>query len=139
MKIKAEEKDIWEILYNLTDNAVRYGKQGGTVQILMSEGQLQVKDDGIGISPEHIGHIFEEFYRIDETRGNTAGGTGLGLSIVKAIVTAYGGRIDVEIVYGQGSVFTVTFPLGERMMAKYSFFRSLSALVSAVLLFFSPA
>ncbi len=110
MKIKAEEKDIWEILYNLTDNAVRYGKQGGTVQILMSEGQLQVKDDGIGISPEHIGHIFEEFYRIDETRGNTAGGTGLGLSIVKAIVTAYGGRIDVESVYGQGSVFTVTFP-----------------------------
>ena len=110
MQVRAAEKDIWEILYNLTDNAVRYGKDGGYVRIVMEPGRIEVQDDGIGIAPEQIGHIFEQFYRVDETRESPAGGTGLGLSIVKAIVNGYGGRIEAESTDGEGTVFTVTFP-----------------------------
>lgn len=109
LTVQAVEKDIWEILYNLTDNAVRYGKVGGSVRIRLSEGCIAVEDDGIGIAPEYLSRVFEQFYRVDESRDATVGGTGLGLSIVQAIVRRCGGDISVTSAPGEGSCFTVRF------------------------------
>ena len=114
-KIRGTEKDIWEILFNLTDNAIRYGREGGYVRIDMEPGRVEVSDNGIGIDPEHVGHIFEQFYRVDESRQNDASGTGLGLSIVRAIVENCGGTIRVESRYGVGTSFILEFPVEETL------------------------
>lgn len=106
-EVMALSKDVWEILYNLTDNAIRYGREGGRVEILLSKGEIRVKDNGVGVAPEHLPHLFEQFYRVDETRGMASGGTGLGLSIVRTLVARCGGTIDVESMLGAGSTFTV--------------------------------
>jgi signal transduction histidine kinase len=74
---------------------------------------VAVGDTGIGIAREHLAHIFDRFYRVDEARNRLVGGTGLGLAIVKSIIDAHGGRIDVESVPDQGSEFTVYLPLGD--------------------------
>ena len=109
MTLTAVEKDIWEILYNLIGNAVRYGKENGHVYIALDTGVISVSDDGIGIAAEHLPHLFEQFYRVDEARSMGSGGTGLGLSIVKAIVDRCGGSITVNSRPGNGSCFHVTF------------------------------
>lgn len=107
--VRAPEKDLWEVLYNLMDNAVRYGRQGGYVAVKLSDGRIEVEDDGIGIDEAHIGHIFEQFYRVDETRDADEGGTGLGLSIVRAIVERCGGTIRAESRYGAGTRLILSF------------------------------
>ncbi len=107
--VQAEEKNLWEILYNLADNAIRYGKQGGSIMIRLDRNRLTVRDDGIGIAPDHLPHIFEPFYRVDDAR-DAAGGTGLGLSIVKAIVERLGGSIRAESTPGVGTDFIIDFP-----------------------------
>ncbi|MBQ8973161.1 MAG: hypothetical protein IJ074_08800, partial [Clostridia bacterium] len=104
-----QEKDIWEILYNLMDNAVRYGKKGGFVRVALTNNMIKVEDDGIGIEEGHLLHIFEPFYRVDEARDSDAGGTGLGLSIVRTIVERYEGVIRVESVWGSGTRFFIAF------------------------------
>ena len=109
MVVHGVEKDVWEILYNLVDNAIRYGKQCGRVDIAMKGNSLTVSDDGVGIEEKHLPRLFEQFYRVDETREMSAGGTGLGLSIVHALVVRMGGRIEVESEIGIGTAFTVTF------------------------------
>ena len=109
MTVTGVEKDVWEILYNLTDNAIRYGKRGGRVDIGMKDNRLTVSDDGVGIEEKHLPRLFEQFYRVDETREMSAGGTGLGLSIVHALVTRMGGTIEVQSEPGAGTRFTVTF------------------------------
>ncbi|MBQ9031157.1 MAG: hypothetical protein IJ106_06860 [Parasporobacterium sp.] len=103
------EKDLWEVLYNLADNAVRYGREGGSVEILLEERTIMVRDDGVGMEPQHLGHIFEQFYRIDDTRESAPGGTGLGLSIVKTIVERSGGTITVTSTPGEGTCFLIQF------------------------------
>ena len=103
------EKDLWEVLYNLMDNAVRYGREGGSVRVALSEGGVVVEDDGVGIDPEYVGHIFEQFYRVDDTRDAAPGGTGLGLSIVRTIVERCGGAVRVQSAPGKGSRFEVGF------------------------------
>ena len=113
LTLTASEKDIWEILYNLSDNAIRYGREGGYVLIRFAENGFSVADDGIGVAPVHQSRIFEQFYRVDEVRDSAVGGTGLGLSIVRAIVQRCGGTIELESEYGKGSTFTVKFPQTE--------------------------
>ncbi|MBR1584410.1 MAG: hypothetical protein IJ662_02590 [Clostridia bacterium] len=113
-KLPVPEKDLWEIVYNLVDNAIRYGREGGHVDVILAPGRIDVKDDGIGIAPEHQGHIFEQFYRVDDTRGAAPGGTGLGLSIVRALVERSGGAIRVESVPGVGSRFILTWEGGDQ-------------------------
>lgn len=112
-RVPAREKELWEILYNLMDNAVRYGRPGGHVWVRLSEGRVVVEDDGIGIAPEHAERVFEQFYRVDEARDD-AGGTGLGLSIVRAIVRRCGGKIRVESAAGAGARFIAEFALDDR-------------------------
>lgn len=108
LRLMAAEKDIWEILYNLTDNAIRYGREGGYVHIRLGPYGFYVEDNGIGIDAAHQSRIFEQFYRVDEVR-SAIGGTGLGLSIIQAIVQRYGGEIRLVSEGGKGSRFIVQF------------------------------
>jgi len=99
---------------NLIDNAVKYSERGARVGVEGGEAEgdavIVVRDHGCGIPEEHLGRIFERFYRVDKGRSRELGGTGLGLSIVKHIVQAHGGRVDVESALGRGSTFTVRIP-----------------------------
>lgn len=112
LKIHAIEKDVWEILYNLIDNAIHYGRENGSVRVMLGKNAIVVEDDGIGIAPEHLPHIFEKFYRVDEARdARTAGsgGSGLGLAIVRSLAERNDAQISVESRIGEGSRFTLRF------------------------------
>ena len=105
------------IVYNLTDNAIKYNRQGGTARVSvehLSDGvRLSVTDTGIGISPEHRERIFERFYRIDKSRSKELGGTGLGLSIVKHAARLHNAKIELQSAEGEGTTITVVFPEGK--------------------------
>lgn len=111
--VEGDEAMIIRVLLNLVDNAVKYGRENGKLKIsLEKEGSYAVctvEDDGIGISEEEIQKIWERFYRVDSSRSEE--GAGLGLSMVEALVKAHGGKVDVNSVLGEGSVFTVSFPI----------------------------
>ncbi len=102
-----------QLMMNLIENAVKYSFDGGTVTITAEkkEGKIyiSVKDEGIGISEEHLPRLFERFYRIDKSRSQKAGGTGLGLAIVKHIASLFEAEIRVQSEPGKGSTFTVVF------------------------------
>lgn len=112
-EITGGESLVFEMLYNLCDNAVKYNKENGnvTVSVGRSEGApfVTVKDTGIGIPPEYTDRIFERFFRVDKSRSKESGGTGLGLSIVKHIAMSLGADIRVESAVGKGTEITVTF------------------------------
>lgn len=114
-RILASEDKVKQLLINLIDNAIKYTLNDGHVWVNVHvEGEnivLTVKDDGIGIEPEHISRLFERFYRVDKGRSRSMGGTGLGLAIVKHIVRDLNGNIDVESAYGEGTQFTVWLPI----------------------------
>ena len=105
---------LYEIIYNLCDNAVKYNVNGGSVDVrVASDAQcvaVTVSDTGIGIAPEHQGRIFERFYRADKSHSKASGGTGLGLSIVKHAVQYHHGSIDLQSTLGEGTQISVTFP-----------------------------
>ena len=102
------------IVYNLCDNAIKYNKEGGSVDVTVtdkdSEVIVSVKDTGIGIPPEHLDRIFERFYRVDKSHSKEVGGTGLGLSIVKHAVKIHDAKVDVTSTVGEGTTITVAFP-----------------------------
>lgn len=104
-----------ELIYNLCDNAIKYNREGGTVDITVAAAEervtLSVKDSGIGIPREHLSRIFERFYRVDKSHSKEIGGTGLGLSIVKHIAKVHDATLDVRSTVGEGSVFTIVFPV----------------------------
>ena len=104
---------LYEIIYNLCDNAIRYNKDGGkvTVDLKNTEGNivLSVSDTGIGIPAEHQSRIFERFYRVDKSHSKETGGTGLGLSIVKHAVAYHGGTIQLDSNVGEGTTVTICF------------------------------
>ena len=104
---------LYEIVYNLCDNAIRYNIDGGrvTVDLENRDGNivLSVSDTGIGISSEHQSRIFERFYRVDKSHSKETGGTGLGLSIVKHAVAYHGGTIKLDSKIGEGTTITVEF------------------------------
>lgn len=104
---------LYEIIYNLCDNAIRYNTEGGkvTIDLRADNGNtvLTVSDTGIGIPPEHQSRIFERFYRVDKSHSKETGGTGLGLSIVKHAVAYHGGTIKLNSAVGKGTAITVVF------------------------------
>ena len=115
--VKTTTEDMEHLLSNLVDNAIKYTHPGGSVTVSLGEQKGRVigvvADTGIGIAPEELPRIFDEFYRAESAKGK-APGTGLGLSIVKRVVDQYGGDIHVESEEGKGSRFIFAFPaLGE--------------------------
>lgn len=105
---------IYEIAYNLCDNAIKYNRDGGRVDVTVAAdaggSSITVADTGIGIAPEHQGRVFERFYRVDKSHSKASGGTGLGLSIVKHAVQYHHGRIELESTPGTGTTIRVVFP-----------------------------
>ncbi len=104
---------LGELCSNLIDNAIKYNKENGSVQVDIQGGQqavLTVKDTGIGIAPEHQSRVFERFYRTDTSRSKATGGTGLGLSIVKHAAEYHHGNITLKSRVGEGTAIMVVFP-----------------------------
>lgn len=100
------------IVYNLCDNAIKYNRPGGSVEVVVQGTSLVVKDTGIGIPQEHLDRIFERFYRVDKSHSKEVGGTGLGLSIVKHAALIHNAEITVESTVGEGTTITVSFTKG---------------------------
>ncbi|MBQ4551415.1 MAG: HAMP domain-containing protein [Clostridia bacterium] len=111
----ADRTKLQQVVYNLMENAVKYTQEGGEVSVTLQrigrDAVLTVKDNGPGISAEHLPHIFDRFYRVDKARSREAGGTGLGLAIVHQLVMLHGGEIHVESEEGKGTAFSVELPL----------------------------
>lgn len=115
VEIKADANLIRQAVMNLLNNACKYTDDGGTVQLKLlvqaHQGLIQVIDSGVGISPEHLPHIFQRFYRVDYERSKASGGFGLGLAIAEQIVKAHNGQISVTSKVGVGSTFQIKLPL----------------------------
>lgn len=107
-------KLLYDIIYNLCDNAVKYNKEGGFVKVDVKTAgdkvQVAVSDNGVGIAPADQSRVFERFYRVDKSHSRESGGTGLGLSIVKHAVAYLKGSISLESTLGKGTTITVLFP-----------------------------
>ena len=112
---------LYEMLYNLIDNAIKYNIDGGRVELSVSAGDtgitVSVKDTGIGIPPEYQARVFERFFRVDKSRSKASGGTGLGLSIVKHIAQYHHADLDLHSTIGEGTDISVAFP-NEHQMSK---------------------
>ena len=112
--VLADADALNQVFGNLIENAMKYGKAGGRVIVGSREAgdfvEFFVKDFGQGIGSEHLGRLFERFYRVDKARSRDSGGTGLGLAIAKHIVLAHGGGIRVESMLGAGATFLFTLP-----------------------------
>ncbi|MGV3560000.1 sensor histidine kinase [Larkinella arboricola] len=108
--VKADPQRIAQVMTNLIENAIKYGSEGGKVQVSFEEEKkqyaVQVRDNGPGIPPEHLNRIFERFYRVDKSRSKERGGTGLGLAIVKHILNAHKSKITVMSKLDKGTSFS---------------------------------
>jgi signal transduction histidine kinase len=113
--VLAREDEVYQIVFNLAENAVKYNLPGGRVHIGLRRGddavRITVENTGVGIPEEDMPRIFERFYRVDKARSREAGGTGLGLSIVQEAVRRRGGDVGVSPREGGGARFVVTLPL----------------------------
>ena len=115
LRVRADSDRLEQVLGNLVDNAIKYGRPEGKVVVgarAVDGGHVEVfvKDDGPGIPAESLSRVFERFYRVDKARSREQGGTGLGLSIVKHIVQSHGGRVWAKSELGQGATFYFTLP-----------------------------
>lgn len=114
MLVRGDRDELIQMLQNLTQNAIKYGRAGGTVRMSLTReansAVLAVADDGIGIAPEHLPRLTERFYRVSAKDSRERGGTGLGLAIVKHIVNRHLGELQVTSTPGKGSTFTVRLP-----------------------------
>jgi two-component system phosphate regulon sensor histidine kinase PhoR len=115
--VEADPRRITQVLHNLLDNAVKYSARGALVvvrgEVRADEVVISVADQGVGIAPEHLNHLFEKFFRIKSGLGHQVVGSGLGLPIARTIVENHGGRIWAESQVGRGSTFYFTLPLSE--------------------------
>ena len=112
--VSADRQRISQVLTNLIDNALKYGRKNGNVWVSLEANKnnwaVLVKDDGPGIAPQHLNRIFERFYRIEKSRSKEMGGTGLGLAIVKHIVNAHQSKIQVMSKLDKGTIFKFKLP-----------------------------
>ena len=112
--IEGDQAKLKQVVVNLLDNAIKYTPNGGRIDLTITqeagEAVLDVADDGIGIPPEALPHVFKRFFRVDGSRSRDQGGAGLGLSIVKSICDAHGARVEVRSTPGRGSCFRLRVP-----------------------------
>jgi len=111
----ADPHRLQQVLHNLVDNAIKYGRTEGSVIVAAGDSsdrmlEISVQDDGPGLPADSLERVFERFYRIDKARSRDQGGTGLGLSIVKHIIQAHGGNVGARSQPGQGASFFFTLP-----------------------------
>src|SRR6266516_1630139 len=115
VKVYGDADQLKQVLVALMDNALKYTPYEGTVSLSLTTSEnsavVKVSDTGIGISPDDLPHIFERFYRADQTRSHDRGGSGLGLAIVESIVQEHQGSIEVESTPGKGSTFILKLPV----------------------------
>jgi heavy metal sensor kinase len=115
LSIEGDRVKLEQLFLNLLENAIRYTPSEGSISAsIVREGKtvvIAIKDTGIGISKQHIPHLFKRFYRVDKARSRAEGGAGLGLAICQHIAEAHGGRIEVESKVGEGSTFSVFIPI----------------------------
>ena len=115
VKVYGDADQLKQVLVALMDNALKYTPYEGTVSLSLTTSEnsavVKVSDTGIGISPDDLPHIFERFYRADQTRSRERGGSGLGLAIVESIVQEHQGSIEVESTPGKGSTFILKLPV----------------------------
>lgn len=113
-RVVADKLRVGQVIGNILDNAVRFSPQGRQVMVVLKEQDgeylVSITDQGIGVSPEYIDHIFERFYRVRNVASRQYSGIGLGLFVARAIVEAHGGRIWVSSNEGLGSTFSFTLP-----------------------------
>ena len=113
-RLKVDPEQIKTVMRNLLDNAIKYTPDKGKISISALEKveniYIEVADNGVGVSAEHLPRIFERFYRVNKDRSRKLGGIGLGLAIVKHIVQAHKGTIGVDSKPGKGSIFFFTLP-----------------------------
>ena len=111
------EDDLYQIIFNLVENGIKYNTPGGTLTVSLHRDEenavIEVSDTGMGIPEDAVSHIFERFYRVDKARSRQTGGSGLGLAIVRDTVNRNDGEITVHSNPGRGTTFTVTFPAFE--------------------------
>ena len=109
------EDDLYQIIFNLVENGIKYNTPGGKLTVTLDREEenavISVRDTGVGIPEESVEHVFERFYRVDKARARKTGGSGLGLSIVRNMVERNGGQISLESKVGEGSLFTLRFPV----------------------------
>ncbi len=109
------EDDLYQITFNLVENGIKYNTAGGSLTVTLhrdgDDAIMEIRDTGVGIPKDSVEQIFERFYRVDKARSRQSGGSGLGLAIVRDLVVRNRGDIKVSSVVGQGSTFTVTFPI----------------------------
>ncbi len=119
--VEANEVRLKQVVVNLLDNAIKYTPEGGKIAVRVqaesSLAVLEVVDNGIGISPKALPHVFERFYRSEQIQARKARGTGLGLSMVLSIVEAHAGKVSVKSRENEGALFRVELPRLELQMA----------------------
>jgi two-component system phosphate regulon sensor histidine kinase PhoR len=113
INVYADKEKIEQVIINLIENSIKYGKENGTTEIVLQdlvENKIivRVTDNGIGVKENHLDRLFERFYRVDQSGSRSSGGSGLGLAIVKHIVDAHNEKIYVESDFGLGSEFSFT-------------------------------
>jgi two-component system phosphate regulon sensor histidine kinase PhoR len=115
IELAGNASELRSAMANLMTNAVRYTPEQGRISFAVQtrrDGRLQVevRDTGIGIAPEHLPRLTERFYRVDGSRSRATGGTGLGLAIVKHVVQRHGGELQIRSELGHGSTFSIVLP-----------------------------
>lgn len=117
--VMADPGRLAQVLQNLVNNAITHTPAGGQITVTTTADAMRiltrVRDTGIGIAPEHLPHVFDRFYRVDQSRARATGGAGLGLAIVKQLVEAHGGQVWAESTPGLGSTFSFTLPVAANM------------------------
>jgi two-component system phosphate regulon sensor histidine kinase PhoR len=113
IKVVADPEKIQQVLTNLVENSIKYGKENGTTEVSIEEFVnnkilIKITDNGEGVEKHHIPRLFERFYRVDKSGARSEGGSGLGLAIVKHIMENHNEKINVESTFGKGSVFSFT-------------------------------
>jgi heavy metal sensor kinase len=115
LELSGDSQRLAQLFTNLIENGLKYTPPGGQVKVSISrqwqEITVTISDTGIGIAPDHLPHLFDRFYRVDDARTRETGGFGLGLAIAQTIVQAHGGLLTVKSVVDQGTTFTISLPI----------------------------